>query len=487
MAMPRVQYSSCRCATSIEWVSFMNMSFAKRRSEGCPSGRQLRPVPQLQLSDHEQIPTLDRISANSGQRTIAFISQVFCQVAPPRQNSTGIWTYEVATRLAPRHRPIIFAKKTKQGPARAQYDGVDFEFIPGLPHGAWRKAADFWQRFHRSDNPLVAQSFFAYEYIRQIALRLRAVKPDIIHVQNFPSHVPLLRRSVPNAAIILHMHCDWLLEFDRALMAKAIAAADLVVGCSAHVVNGAKAAFPDLDVPFAVLPNGSPVDLIASKKGQREKALVLFVGRLSAEKGLHNLITAWPKVIAAHPDARLDLVGPAADTPREMLIDLSSDPAVQALSRYYAGGAQYAGKYREALRQMLSPNIAQTVNIVGPEPYESVVERYAKASLLVNPSLSESFGMSLVESMAAGTPVVATRVGGMTEIVDGTGGGLLVEKDDPSALADAIIRLLDGTSLACELGSRGAAEVAKRYAWDAIADMTEAYHAQAIAARQRSA
>ncbi|WP_287179660.1 glycosyltransferase family 4 protein [Mesorhizobium sp.] len=102
------------------------------------------------------------------------------------------------------------------------------------------------------------------------------------------------------------------------------------------------------------------------------------------------------------------------------------------------------------------------------EPYEKVIERCAGASLLVNPSLSESFGMSLVEALATGTPVVATRVGGMPGIVEATGGGLLVEKNDPAALSDAIPRLLADPESSNGIGRPGAQRVAELYSWEKL-------------------
>jgi glycosyltransferase involved in cell wall biosynthesis len=139
------------------------------------------------------------------------------------------------------------------------------------------------------------------------------------------------------------------------------------------------------------------------------------------------------------------------------------------LSRFYPGGGAFRGSYETALREMIPPQFAHTVTFTGMEPYEKVIERCAGASLLVNPSLSESFGMSLVETLATGTPVVATPVGGMTDIVEATGGGVLVEKNDPAELSYAIVRRLADPESSNEVGRRGAARVADLYAWEKIA------------------
>jgi glycosyltransferase involved in cell wall biosynthesis len=408
--------------------------------------------------------------------TVATLSQIYCEVVPPEQSSLGIWTWEVARRLSGRCRPVVYARGGRGKPARLAIDGIEVEHVPAIRVGVWRRSARLWRHVFPATQPLVAQPFYALDYVRGAIAGMRGISPDVVHVQNFPSHVPLVRRALPNAAIILHMHCDWLSELDHRLMAKGVSQADLVVGCSRHVVERARTRFGDRGVAFEVVPNGAPVDRSPVKAREGDTLRVLFVGRLSPEKGLHTLIEAWPHVIAAHPGARLDIVGAPAVTDRDLLVDLSADPEVKALARFYPGGDRYVGCYRTALQAMVPDQLRHTVNFVDALPYCDVQERYREAALLVNPSLSESFGMSLVEALAAGTPVVATRVGGMVEIVDDTGGGVLVKKNDPPALAGAICNLLADKILRSELGKRGAQRTARLYGWDTIAErMYELY------------
>jgi glycosyltransferase involved in cell wall biosynthesis len=266
-------------------------------------------------------------------------------------------------------------------------------------------------------------------------------------------------------------------------MTRSVTASDLVAGCSTHVVETARKCLANTGVPFIALPNGAPVERLAQVRAPRVRDKVLFVGRVSPEKGVHTLLEAWPRVLATRPDARLDIVGPASQTPRELLVDLSNEPEVRGLSRFYSGGSHDLGSYQTALRALVDPTIAHTVTFADYEPYERLGDRYASASLLVNPSLSESFGMSLVEALAAGTPVVATRVGGMSEIVEATGGGVLVDRENPDALAEAIIRLLADREAAVEMGRRGARRVAELYPWARVAQLTREIHDTAMSAR----
>lgn len=414
---------------------------------------------------------------------VAFVCQHFDVVLPPVQNSVGIWTYEVARRLSADGNTTILARRPSGTPARLEVEGVRIELLTCAPERLWGRASRMWSLLWQGA-PLFTHSFYACDYLFQAMRKIRLIEPDLIHIQNFPHYAPVLRRAAPRAAIVLHMHCDWLAQLDGGAMARAIAACDLVLGCSGHVVSTAEARFANSNVPFALLPNGAPADRPFLTTGQPKSGEVLFVGRVSPEKGLHTLLAAWPAVAAACRNAHLNIVGPLAVTPREFLVDLSRDPDVSALSRFYRGGDSFKGSYDASLRAMIPRHLDDTVTFTGPLSYEQIMDRYAAASLLVNPSLSESFGMSLVEALASGTPVVATRAGGMPEIVERTGGGVLVEKNDPSALAQAIIRLLEDPQASAEMGRRGARHVAERYSWSRVAALTRQLHAQAITARR---
>jgi glycosyltransferase involved in cell wall biosynthesis len=320
--------------------------------------------------------------------------------------------------------------------------------------------------------PLFAQPYYLRDYVAQCIRRLRPFEPDVVHLHNFANHIPAYRRAFPNAVIVLHMHCDWLVELDRAETARCLSAADLVVGCSEHVVNGARDRFANLPVRFAMLPNG--VNVTADRvTSSATSEVVLFVGRVSPEKGVHLLLEAWPLVRAARPTAELQIVGPMAVCPRELLVDISTDPEVRALARFYPGDAREGGTYEQQLRAMVPKALASSVTFAGFEPHERILQRYPEATLLVNPSLSEAFGMSLIEALAVGTPVIASRVGGMEEIVRRTEGGRLVDKADADALACALIDLLANSAVRENMGRLGRERVVELYSWDRVSEQAE--------------
>ncbi|MBS2029677.1 MAG: glycosyltransferase [Deltaproteobacteria bacterium] len=107
------------------------------------------------------------------------------------------------------------------------------------------------------------------------------------------------------------------------------------------------------------------------------------------------------------------------------------------------------------------------------------------ADAFVMSSRSEGMPMALIEAMSAGVPVVATRVGGIPEVVDDGQDGLLVPAEDASALANAIRRIADDRSLGRELGKRGV-EKAKRFAPETMALRTEEVYSEILAPRRRA-
>jgi glycosyltransferase involved in cell wall biosynthesis len=109
---------------------------------------------------------------------------------------------------------------------------------------------------------------------------------------------------------------------------------------------------------------------------------------------------------------------------------------------------------------------------LGFVPYAELPRLYRQARVLVNPALSEAFGMSLVEAMANRVAVVASRVGGMLEVVQHGQTGLLVEAENPQALCQAMLSLLQNPDRAREMATRGRQRAERLFDWDRIAEQT---------------
>ena len=188
-------------------------------------------------------------------------------------------------------------------------------------------------------------------------------------------------------------------------------------------------------------PHDDPFPQIGSPR-------IVFVGRLAPQKGVDVLVAATR--LLQNPNAQILLVGDGPERP--------------ALVR--------------EIRQL---GVEDRVHLLGFVPHDRVPAVLAHADLLVLPSLYEELGTVLLEAMWTGLPVVASRTGGIPDVIDDGVNGLLVPPGDPEALAGAINRVLSSADMARRLG-KAAREQAKGYDWDVLAErVLEVY--QGITAR----
>jgi glycosyltransferase involved in cell wall biosynthesis len=155
-----------------------------------------------------------------------------------------------------------------------------------------------------------------------------------------------------------------------------------------------------------------PQDEIGVAGQPRRDWQILCAGRLWPTKGQDVLLRTLPSLIERFPRLRVDFVG--AGPQRETYETLARELGVGDFCRF-----------------------------LGNVPHQEVLERMAAAALVVVPSRFEALGLVNIESLAVGTPVVATRVGGIGEIIRDGVDGFLVPADDPLALGARIERLLD--------------------------------------------
>ena len=166
---------------------------------------------------------------------------------------------------------------------------------------------------------------------------------------------------------------------------------------------------------------------------------LLFVGRLTAQKGLESLVRALPQVISARPDTTLTVVGRG---PQE-------EP-LRALS--------------EAL------GVARNVKFLGAVANEKLPELYRRAAVLVFPSATEEgFGLVCVEALACECPVIASDLPAVREIVLNGETGLLFKRGDSDELGQKILALLADPTLHHSLGKAGREFVSQRFDWQIVA------------------
>jgi glycosyltransferase involved in cell wall biosynthesis len=121
-------------------------------------------------------------------------------------------------------------------------------------------------------------------------------------------------------------------------------------------------------------------------------------------------------------------------------------------------------------------NLSSKVVFIDPVSVENYPSLLASCDIFVLPSLSESWPISLAEALSMEKPVVATKVGGVKEIVHDNKTGLMVEPTDVTALASALNRLLENQSLANRLGKNGREFVVNNFDWNILAARFEALY-----------
>jgi glycosyltransferase involved in cell wall biosynthesis len=131
-------------------------------------------------------------------------------------------------------------------------------------------------------------------------------------------------------------------------------------------------------------------------------------------------------------------------------------------------------------RERLERKFGDSATFLGAVPYEQIPALYHEVETFVLPSHTEGLPRVVLEAQATATPVVATRVGGVPEVIEDESTGLLCEPRDPSGLAADLQRLADDSDLRSRLGDAGRGAVAQSYSWDALYDRYEEYLAAVV-------
>ena len=414
---------------------------------------------------------------------IAFICQPLDRVIPPSQNSIGIWIYEVARRLAKNHEVHVYANGGLKPRRAVTLEGVHFHFIRSRTFKQMNAAQAIHEFFNPIDKPLFASTSFSLEYVSQAAIDIRRRGIELVQTVNFSQYAPVVKAFNPKVKFVLNMQCEWLSQLDYATIAKRLEKTDLVLGCSDYITQLVRDRFPQYAPRCQTVYNGvDEISFTPSAPGinKRTPARILFVSRLSPEKGVHVLLRAFKEVAAQHPDVELELIGSPGAAPLEFLVQLSDDQTVIDLARYYKNGS-----YFEHLKAEIPLELEPRVIFRGHMGRDEITARFKEADMLINPSLSEPFGMALVEGMAAGLPVIAPRVGGMVEIIQDGKTGFLVNPNDPHDLALAILKLLNSPDLRAAMGKAGRQRVSEVFTWDRIVERLLARYDTMVSEREQ--
>jgi glycosyltransferase involved in cell wall biosynthesis len=209
---------------------------------------------------------------------------------------------------------------------------------------------------------------------------------------------------------------------------------------------------------IAVIPNALCLDefLQQADHSGDDKITILYVGRLERAKGITVLSDAIPRIIRSVPNVRFVLIGDDRPTARNT-------------------------SQREELERRLSESSVLPVRFLGGVPRSVLLDWYNRADICVVPSLLyESFSYTCAQAMAAGKPVVASRIGGIPETVDDGVTGLLVTPGDVNELTEALVQLAQDRFLRERMGRAGREKVEREFDAIQVAQQNLDVYRQAI-------
>jgi spore coat protein SA len=373
--------------------------------------------------------------------SIAFVVPEMLPVPPVQGGAVEGWVHEVSVALAARGFDVVVLSRPA-GQLAAPDGGVNHVAVPWSAAGRWLyERRRSWEQGHPLRPVVKALNVLAYGLT--VRRRLRALRPDIVYVHNDPYLAALLGRRA-GQSLVLHMHNDHLSARPaRTLLAWVVARCDGVLCVSDFIRDRARAMFPGDAGRIHTVRNAidpiatvSPAELPEARRPEAAFHFV-FAGRLVPEKGVDVLLEAFGQLRRTLPQARLTIAGSSffADAPRT--------------------------PFERRLRQQAEA-LGGAVTFTGFIARERLQALYSEADAVVAPSTwAEPFGLVVLEAMARGACVIASRTGGLPELVDDQRTGLLVPPGDVDALARAMEQVATDPALARRLGCAAREEVTR--------------------------
>ncbi len=337
------------------------------------------------------------------------------------------------------------------------YQGED----PGIPPLSGLKIVRLGRSIPIFSNHSFAKVTLGWNIGAKIQAALRDHPVDILHIHSATMPMlPLLFQKYSRTTTIgtLHTYFDSSLFyrlFHRPIQGY-LDALDGIIAVAPSCISAMQRYFTFEAGSYRVIPNGVDIDWFSKPSGRLEKhaaprPTVLFLGRLDPRNGLDILLQAFPIVLQSIPHARLIIAG---------------DGPLRAM-------------YEEQAKAYLNRSVFFDGPIRDLRP-----DYFAASTVFCYPATKASFGITLLEAMAAGTPVVATDNCGFRDVIDSGKTGLLVPQDNPAALAKALTDVLGNPVLAHSLAARARAKV-EAFSWSSVTDQILAYYDEILSRKKR--
>jgi glycogen(starch) synthase len=285
---------------------------------------------------------------------------------------------------------------------------------------------------------------------RQIAQLKRTFAPDLMHINagGLSEFFHLITAKAYPAPLLATLHGEWPTG-NNALAKHILGVAKWVVGCSAAILDKGRQLVPEITSRSSVIYNGLEVPSLLPRPLPTETPRLLCLGRLSPEKGFDVAVTAFASLANRFPHAHLVIVG---EGPERIRLE----------------------------RQISELGLTHRVELTGGVLPDQVPALLNTVTAVLLPSRQESFGLVALEAALMARPVVATRVGGLPEVVVHKQTGLLVENENSEALAEAVAALLTHPTTAAQMGQSARLRAHQVFSWEQHVNAYDALYRKLI-------
>ena len=372
---------------------------------------------------------------------------------PLKGGGSGAFIKDLSLRLQERGFEVAVALPDKR---QVAHDIKQFNInLPQIPVFIGRPGLEKSKKYNELTGREIAELYTAY--LNQVTKIVQEYKPDLIHAHHLflSAWVANFIRGIYGIKFIMTSHGSDLhvIGSDRRYFRKSresLRTAEIITVVSADTREKLLRMFgKEFSHRTRTVPGGIRVDDFPEKMNPetlaqvrknfnlKDEKIVLFTGRLINEKGVEYLVKAASRI-------------------RGQIV-IAGD-----------------GPQRKRFQEMVQKKRLNNVHITGYVDRETLIKLYYVADVFVSPSVwDEPLGLTIIEAMASGAPVVVTRRGGVTMAVKDSQTGFFVRSRNATDIAEKVNKLLDDDGLALKMGQKARAVVLKKFTWRKIAHKFE--------------